>query len=259
MQIISYNSDGKEVWPCGFCAKNGKKKEYLISGGTTNIEKHLEKEHSMYEDSPMEKRLSAQQQSIQEAMDSAEFNTSKKRKLTEITPSEKELDGKVLESLFVRWTATNNQALRIVECPEFRSFLAYLNSNVNVWLPNSHTTSGEWVLAQFEMEKERIRLRLLSARGRIHISLDVWTSPSSIPILGVVAHYISEDNQLESAVLAMKEIQGSHGGDNIAPIVEAILEDWGIISKLGYFQMDNASNNDTMLKALGRSKSNSCF
>lgn len=58
---------------------------------------------------------------------------------------------------------------------------------------------------------------------------------------------------MESAVLAMEEIQGSHEGDNVAPIVEGILGD-GILSKLGYIQMDNASNNDTMIKALGRSK-----
>jgi hypothetical protein len=49
----------------------------------------------------------------------------------------------------------------------------------------------------------------------------------------------------------LREIQGSHDGENIAPIVEEVLEEWGIISKLGYLQMDNASNNDTMIRALG--------
>jgi hypothetical protein len=257
MQSIYLNSEGKEVWPCGFCAKNGKKKDFLISGGTTNIEKHLGNCHSVWEDSPMDKRLAAQQQSIQEAMDSADLNGNKRSKLTEVKLEEKELDGKVLESLFVRWIATNNQAMAIVECPEFRTFLAYLNSNVNVWLPNARSTCGEWVHTQYKIEKERIRLRLHSSRCKIHISLDIWTSPSSLPILGVIAHYISEDNQLESAVLAMKEIQGSHDGENIAPLIEEILEEWGIISKLGYLQMDNASNNDTMIRALGRSKSKS--
>jgi hypothetical protein len=52
----------------------------------------------------------------------------------------------------------------------------------------------------------------------------------------------------------LREIQGSHDGENIAPIVEEVLEEWGIISKLGYLQMDNASNNDTIIRALGRSK-----
>jgi hypothetical protein len=121
-------------------------------------------------------------------------------------------------------------------------------------LANSHATCGAWVLNQYKIEKERIQSQLHSSRYKIHITLDIWTSPNSIPILAIIAHYISEDNKLESSVLALREIQGSHDGENIAPIVEEVLEEWGIISKLGYLQMDNASNNDTMIRALGRSK-----
>jgi hypothetical protein len=141
-----------------------------------------------------------------------------------------------------------------VECPEFRAFLTYLNSNINIYLANSYTTTGLWVLNQFKIEKERIRLRLYSSRSKIYISLDIWTLPNTIPILAIIAYYISEDNKLESSLLVLKEIEGSYKGDNIAPIIEAELAEWGIISKLGYLQMDNASNNDTMIKALGRSK-----
>jgi hypothetical protein len=68
----------------------------------------------------------------------------------------------------------------------------------------------------------------------------------------VVAHYISEDNILESSTLAMVELQGKHKGENIAPSVVRIIEEWGLLSKLGFFQMDNARNNDTMLRAVSR-------
>ena len=223
MQRVFYNSDGKEVWPCRYCAKLGKKKEYLISGGTKNISDHLEGSHSIYENSPMEKRMQQQQQSIQDAIDSAQLNPNKKRKLMEEIPTEKPLDGATLESLFVYWVASNNQALSLVECPEFRAFLTYLNSNVNIYLANSHTTTGLWVLNQYKIEKERIQLRLHSSHSKIHISLDIWTSPNAIPILAIIAHYISEDNKLESSLLALKEIEGSHEGDNIALIIEAEL------------------------------------
>ena len=258
MQEVFYNKDGVEIWPCRYCEKAGKKKEYIVSGGTNNISLHL-KTHSVLENSPMETRLQQQQQSIQDAMNSAQYNTTKKRKLTEEILTEKPLDGATLESLFVRWVSTNNQALRLVESLEFRSFLTYLNSNVNVYLANSHATCGSWIINQYDIEKERIRSRLHSSCFKIHITLDIWTSPNILPIVAIIAHYISEDNKLESAVLALKEIQGSHDGENIAPIVEEVLEDWGIVSKLGYLQMDNASNNDTMIRALGRSKSYDFF
>jgi hypothetical protein len=251
MQAVFVDDNGKEIWPCRYCFEKDINKSFKLSGGTLNIENHLRK-HNVFEDSPMDIRLKQQQLSIQESMESAANNTTKKRRLVEETALEKELDGTVLESLYVKWISTDNQALRLVECPEFRAFLTYLNSNVNAWLPSSHSTVGQWVLNQYTIEKERIKLRLYSARYKIHISCDIWTSPNTLPVLGVVAHYISDDNELEHAVLAMKEIQGSHEGENIAPVLLEVLEDWGIITKLGWIQMDNASNNDTLLRALSR-------
>lgn len=254
MQAVFVNKDGLEVWPCRYCAEENVTKEFLTSGGTANIERHLKKHHNIFETTLMQRRLQDQQLSIEEAMESAQFNTTKKRKLTEETLIEKALDGKVLESLFVRWIATDNQALRLVEHPEFRAFLTYLNSNVNVYLTNSHSTCGEWVLTQYLIEKERIRLRLHSTLYKIHISLDIWTSPNNLPVLGIVAHYINEEGTLEHSVLALREIQGGHEGENTAPIVLEVLEEWGILSKIGYFQMDNDSKNDTLLRAFSRSK-----
>jgi hypothetical protein len=172
MQTVFYNTEELEIWPCRYCQKSGKKKEYLVSGGTANIERHL-KTHSVFQNTPMENRLLAQQRSIQEAMVSAEHNPTKKRKLTEETLEEKPLNGATLEALFVRWIAADNQALRLVECPEFRAFLTYLNSNVNVYLTNAHSTCGEWVLNQYKIEKERIQLRLHASCYKIHISLDI--------------------------------------------------------------------------------------
>jgi hypothetical protein len=61
-------------------------------------------------------------------MESAVNNPIKKRRLAEETPIEKELDGAVLESLYVKWISTDNKALCLVECPKFRAFLTYLNS-----------------------------------------------------------------------------------------------------------------------------------
>lgn len=142
MQAV-FIENRKEVWPCRHCQKKGIRKLYLVSAGTTNIEKHLFKEHAILEQSLAEKRAADQQYSIQEAIRSAESNTYKRRKLATEDPLEKELDPVTLESLFIRFVTTNNQALNLVACSEFRAFLMYLNSNINVWLPLSHTTVAE--------------------------------------------------------------------------------------------------------------------
>ena len=102
---------------------------------------------------------------------------------------------------------------------------------------------------QFTAEKEAIRQQLQGSQSCIHLSLDSWTSGNHLPILGVIGHTLV-GGQLQEYVLALQEIQGRHTGENLAPIVLAILQDYSITHKLGYIQTDNATNNDTLMAAL---------
>ncbi len=98
--------------------------------------------------------------------------------------------------------------------------------------------------------KVMIKVTLQKARSKIHISCDLWTSPNSLVILGIIAQFIDENRKLQSLVLALKEIDGDHTGKNIAPYVIEAIREYEIEKNLGYFVMDNADNNDTMLAEL---------
>jgi hypothetical protein len=102
---------------------------------------------------------------------------------------------------------------------------------------------------QFAIEKEDIRQQLQDSQSCIHLSLDSWTSGNHLSILGIIGHTIV-GGQLQEYVLALQEIQGRHTGENLAPIVLDILQDYSITYKLGYIQIDNATNNDTLMAAL---------
>jgi hypothetical protein len=78
----------------------------------------------------------------------------------------------------------------------------------------------------------------------------LWTSPNSLAILGITAQYIAEDNKLERSALALKEVNSEHSGENLAKYIKQVIVDWGFASRLGYFQMDNAGNNDRMLREI---------
>ncbi|KAF6524766.1 hypothetical protein HZS61_010561 [Fusarium oxysporum f. sp. conglutinans] len=78
----------------------------------------------------------------------------------------------------------------------------------------------------------------------------LYTSPNSLAILGVVAHYITEDGQLEHHVLALKDIDSKHDGSHLAVAILKVVDEWGFASKLGYFMMDNAGNNNTIMRSL---------
>jgi hypothetical protein len=77
---------------------------------------------------------------------------------------------------------------------------------------------------------------------KVHISCDLWASPNTLAILGVVARFGTEDSQVEHYVIALKDIDSDHDGENLAAAAIQVVEDWGFASKLGYFVMGNAGN-----------------
>jgi hypothetical protein len=234
-------------WRCKYCAQS-----YALSGGTDIITKHLtsQKGHGIERNSLRDKRVKNQQATIVEAMQDAAAHPQKRRKMHESDGHS--INPDMLEILWIQVVVACHFALRLVEIPQFRTFLLYLNKDIECWLPNSHKKIRDWVIRQFKIQKENVQQMIHSARSKIHISCDLWTSSNSLAILGVVAHFVTEDGKLQRCVLALKDIIGKHTGENLAQAMVEVLEEWRFASKLGYFVMDNAENNDTMMDSLKR-------
>lgn len=67
-------------------------------------------------------------------------------------------------------------------------------------------------------------------------------------MLIVVSHFVNEDMQQQTLLLALKEIKKRHSDENMTQIVLQTLDEYDIRNNLDYFVMDNAEPNDTMLK-----------
>ena len=247
-EVRYYNQrTGKEEWRCKHCSKT-----YSCSGGTAAPAKHLTdpppEGHGLPRGAPRTCKLKNIRWILEQARLAAEENPRKRRRLNDqpgdsIAPDQ-------LEALYVRFISACSLPFRLVECPEFRALLSYLNDDVDTWLPDTHVTIKKWIMRQFDAEKEKIKQNIQSAKSRIHISCDLWTSPNYLAILGIVSHYVTEDGQLEHHTLALKDIDSEHDGSHLAAAVLDVVDDWGFASKLGYFVMDNAGNNDTMMASL---------
>jgi hypothetical protein len=244
---------GKEEWRCKHCDKT-----YLCSGGTAAPAKHLMDPppdgHGLAKGAPRTAKVTNIRSILQQARATAEENPRKRRRLND--QSGDSIDPDQLEVLYVRFITACSLPFRLVECSEFRALLAYLNSDIDTWLPDTHETIKKWIMRQYEGQKEKVKQRIQSAKSRIHISCDLWTSPNSLAVLGIVAHYVTEDGQLKHHVLALKDIDGEHDGSNLAAAVLEVVDDWDFASKLGYFVMDNAGNNDTMMRSLSLGRYN---
>jgi hypothetical protein len=130
------------------------------------------------------------------------------------------------------------------------SLLRFLNPGVLSVLPTSSQTIREWVMRTFETQKQRLRQILQSAISRIHFTVDIWSSPNKLGILGLVAHFIDSNGELVSYCVALREIPGKHSGENQARMVMDVIEDYGVATQTGYFVSDNADSNDTLMSAL---------
>ena len=231
---------------CGYCPKR-----YALNRGTRVIKAHLNACHQITDKSRRTTTNKKRQLSLEESLSTIAKYLHLRRCLNGLGET---IQGDPLEVIFVRMITSNSLLLRLVESLEFRDFVYYLNKDADTFLPAGHSTIQEWILRQRDSQKNHQKQRLHNARSIIYLCVDAGQSLSNKPLLVITAHYVAEDKQLEKILLAVKEIKGKHTGENMSKIVIEVIDDQGIALKLGYFQMDNARSNDTMLHALSAGK-----
>lgn len=155
------------------------------------------------------------------------------------------------------WRKTNlerksylSKTILLITYQTVSSFTRYLNKNVDKHLPASADTIRGWTMRTYQAQKKRIQQDLQEALSKIHITADLWTSGNKKSIIGVIGHYIGREGKLKHNVLAVRELQGDHGGENQARVVADVLVDYEIEYKLGFFVGDNAQSNDVLCKKL---------
>jgi hypothetical protein len=90
------------------------------------------------------------------------------------------------------------------------------------------------------------------ARSKIHLSFDGWTTKGDKRgFLSIVAHYVTGDGKLRDLPIALPQLTGAHSGERMAGVVLEILQKFDIDTlKVGYFVLNNASNNDSTILAI---------
>lgn len=235
------DSNGDAIWNCGTC-----KKHYKYSSGTGKGMKHLAK-HGITEQSTRQKRIKTTQEHVNSLFSNVSTYPSTGRRTLEAANADLSLD--ILEQLIVRLVTVHSLPYSMLEWKEFRTLLLYINAEAEALLPASSNITKQWVYKNYEHEKEKIKASLATALSCIHFTADGWTSPNNIAILAVIAHYTDVDGNLTYSPLCMREIFGEHSGANMSIIVMETLQEYDVLpNKIGYFMMDNAGNNNLLMK-----------
>ncbi|KAL5331437.1 hypothetical protein ACEPPN_000967 [Leptodophora sp. 'Broadleaf-Isolate-01'] len=134
------NISGKEIWRCGYCAK-----QYYTNSGTKSAEEHLAT-HGLNKGDPRGTPVTFSDSTRQQPLASGfkrQFELGEdhqfKRRNIGLTNGQS-INPDRLELLYIRFISVCSQPLRLVERSEFRDLLEYINPDTLCWLPRSHTT-----------------------------------------------------------------------------------------------------------------------
>lgn len=228
-------SDGKEVFYCYECAALNKRQELFVCSGTGHTAAHLKKAHKIVDgEKQSSHEIRQQRPTVLEAMRGRFY-------YKDIFEQFKEL--------LVNWIVFCHIAFHQIEDEHFRKILFFLSPGLAEYLPAAAQTIRDWVIMRFQTKKDILRKELQHARSRVSISFDLWTSPNSKSVLGVIAMWIDGCGRKRSTVLGIRQLHGEHGGENQAQTVLELLKEYEINgAQIGYFMLDNAQNNDTAVE-----------
>ncbi|KAG6989603.1 putative AC9 transposase [Fusarium oxysporum f. sp. conglutinans] len=156
------------------------------------------------------------------------------------------------QQMIVNWIVNTNRSFTTAKDADLRAIFEYLNPSVsNTEAHISDVTVRAIAEREFNANKSAVRETLRKSPGQIHIQFDGWRSGNRHALYGVTCIFRDLDNRPRKCVLGLPELLGRHTGENIAEQILDIVREFEIGDKLGYFTLDNASNNKTTMEELG--------
>jgi hypothetical protein len=167
--------------------------------------------------------------------------------------------------LLAVWCARRHRPFSIVADPELHDLFKMLHGRVEI--PHPITISRD-VKEIFTLSKIHVARVLGDYKVRVHIGVDGWTSPNIFSFLGITAHRVV-DGRINSCILDFVKLLHNHSGIYLANQLVLCLREFKLETKVSSFLFcplyisrnmfqllgvvcDNAANNGTMVKELGR-------
>jgi hAT family C-terminal dimerisation region len=249
------SSSSSSVWLCHHCIKQKvpKPKAY-VSSNSRNIESHLGKAHGLFNPDPSKAERYVPELPL--AQRTIHDFTAKKRKKDDFHDELLvRFDKTTFQRLLIQWIADANLPFRISEHKGLRKIFHYLNPLVEETSANlTHESIRSRIVNEFNTYKAHVIETLLRSPSQVHIAFDGWTSRNRHSFFSINAFFLDEETfQPRKVVLGLPNLTMAHTGENIAEAVAEILDDFELVAhkKVGCLILDNASNNDRAVDALG--------
>ncbi|KAI1511990.1 Cytochrome P450 [Pyrenophora tritici-repentis] len=247
----------KNYWLCRYCHQRRKQEACYEADSTTNAGRHLSSNkpgHSHGPNGPVP--IASREGNIMGALAKSQVHIMRSKGIEVSQEVANEMAASFSTSRFQDalkdWVVADNQSLRVIETPQFRAMIAAVSPLAEALLWRSHQTLQDHIITEYNTYIPAIANYLREARSLIHVSFDNWTSTGGqYAFTGLCVHYLNSEGKLVDHLLGLPELHGAHTGNNIAAAATTILRLFGVDNaRVGYFVLDNASNNDTAVESL---------
>jgi hypothetical protein len=175
--LVYIEEDGtrSRVWLCQDCHMKGRSDCARFMSTTAHIANHLLQEHRIDIKTGMQTDSTPQ---------GTPFDLTRKRLVSHIPWNEFRFS-----QAYVDWVLVQDQSFRQATSVETRRIITWQQEDLLSTLPGSPTTLSSYIQKSYEERHEDIKQLLSQSQSKIALSIDIWTSPNHLPLLGVVAHF----------------------------------------------------------------------
>lgn len=138
--------------------------------------------------------------------------------------------------LFVNWIITDQQPFTIVENKNFKNFIASIQPKYKI--PSRHTIK-DMIMNKFKNAQIQINNYLQLSTSKISLTMDMWSTITSLGILAVTIHFIRDDWQFDHFVLDVFYVPSPHTALVIKDSIVEIVSELNIANRLIGITSDN--------------------
>jgi hypothetical protein len=146
-----------------------------------------------------------------------------------------------------RMIALHGLPLSIVDYDGFRRFVSSLNP---IFKMISRRTICSYLLKSSQEQKQALLNVFTSTNSRVSLAMDMWTSSQNLGYMCVTCHFVDEDWKMQKRIIKFSFMKTPHTGAAMFNVLLKAIQDWKIENKLFALTLDNASNNNVMVKLL---------
>jgi hypothetical protein len=233
-----------EIWYCKHCD------QYK----TTNLKRareHLRTKHRIYVKEEQSDNLKRQKGTIEDIV-GKQIQRQEGRDIEQEKHLLNAINKPAFQEAMARLITVCSLPHSLIERGEFHAVILSLNHMAKDVLIQSRHSIPKLIKNTFDLHQEALCKKLHQSLSQIHFSIDMWTaSDAKTAYQAIVTHFVDSDtNESATALISMREFKAGHGGEDQAKVFLEVMDQYELRGRIGFFTMDNADSNDSMLRYL---------